>query len=197
MMLSRRTVKYVPRWVYQLRLSSSMLDDGERKVSAFSVIDPNRMLLKPPVQLRGQRFLAGAESETFPEYLNSPGKQFPLALEAAGSYSIEEWGKMCKEETDENLLTYGAILFRGLPLDSAEDFQLLFRSMGYRPMDYIGGSAYREQVVSQVYSASDEPPECCIDLHNEMSYTPTIVKKVANYFPSTALFSLVLFLLLI
>ena len=177
-MLSMRKVGRFSRWIVQVRLSSTMLAFNERKTSAFSVVDPSRIQLKPAVRLKGRRFLPGADSITFPEYLDSPRDDFPLALEAVGTYSIEDWGRLCKEEADMSLLTYGAILFRGLPLVSADDFQRFFSSTGYRPMNYIGGSAHRKNVVSQVYSASDEPPECCIDLHNEMSYSRVYNKRV-------------------
>ena len=179
-MLSRKAVNHFSRWISQIRWSSTMLALGERKVKPFSVVDPSRIQLKPSVRLRGRRFLPGADSESFPEYLYGPREHFPLALEAAGTYSIEEWGSLCREEADANLVEHGAILFRGLPLDSTEDFQRLFCSIGYRPMDYIGGSAHRKSVVSQVYSASDEPPECCIDLHNELSYSSVFNKKVTK-----------------
>lgn len=179
-MLLRRTAKQVSRWMVQIRWSSTMLAVGERKTRAFAVVDPSTLQLNPAERLKGRRFLPGAESETFPEYLSSPREQFPLALEAAETYSIEDWGKLCREEADANLVEYGAILFRGLPLDSADDFQQLFHNIGYRRMDYIGGSAHRKPVLSQVYSASDEPPECCIDLHNEMSYSRVFNTKVIH-----------------
>jgi len=176
-MLSMRKVSRFSRWIVQVRLSSALPAFNERKTSAFSVVDPSRLQLKPAVRLKGRRFLPGADSITFPEYLDSPRDDFPLALEAVGTYSIEDWGRLCKEEADTSLLAYGAILFRGLPLESADDFQLFFSSTGYRPMNYIGGSAHRKNVMSQVYSASDEPPECCIDLHNEMSYSRVYNKR--------------------
>ena len=166
----------------QLRRSSTMLAVGERKTNAFSLVDPSQIQLKTAVRLRGRRFLPGADSKTFPEYLNGPRENFPLALEAEGTYSIEDWGKFCRDEADAHLVMHGAILFRGLPLNNTDDFQRLFRSVGYPPMNYIGGSAHREHISSQVYSASDEPQECCIDLHNEMSYCPVYNKKASESF---------------
>ena len=164
--------------VFCARYSSAMLAVGKKKTEAFSVIEPDEMKLHSTVQLRGRRFLPGADKSTFPEYLSGPREDFPLALRAEGEYSIQEWGKFCREEADANLIHNGAILFRQLPLKSTDDFQLLFQSIGYPPMNYVGGSAHRENVASQVYSASDEPPDCCIDLHNEMSYSPVYNNKV-------------------
>lgn len=179
-MLARRAVHCFARCLKQTRWSSTLPFVGERKTSAFSVLDPNEIKLASAIRLRGRRFLPGAEAETFPEYLNGPREHFPLALEAEGTYDIEEWGKLCREEADAGLIAHGAILFRGLPIETTDDFQQLFHSVGYPPMNYIGGSGHREHVSSQVYSASDEPQECCIDLHNELSYCPVYNKKVSS-----------------
>lgn len=178
-MALRKAIGNISRWAVQARHSSTMLAVGQRKTNAFTIVDPSQLQLTSEVPLRGRKFLPGADASSFPKYLNGPKENFPLALEAVGSYSIEDWGKLCREEADANLLSYGAILFRGLPVDSANDFNRLFHNVGYPAMNYIGGSAHREHVSSQVYSASDEPPECCIDLHNEMSYCPVYNKKVS------------------
>ncbi len=162
------------------------------KVEAFSQIPPAELGLSEPEKLRGRRFLPGADKDSFPELLKGPRQDFPLALEAHGDYSIQDWGKLCRQEIDRSLLKYGAILFRKLPLVSVDDFQSFFLSVDFPPMTYVGGSAYRESVSSKVYSASDEPPECCIDLHNEMSYSPNFNKKVCFLlaFVSFAFFAL-------
>ena len=45
-------------------------------------------------------------------------------------------------------------------------------------MTYRYGSAFRQPAIGDVYSASDEPKEVCIEPHNEMSYLKTFPAKV-------------------
>ena len=165
--------------VNQLRhLSSQSL--GRKQTDAFVELGVEDLRLPDQVQLKGRRFLPGADKDSFPEFLSGPRYGFPRALKANGDRSLDQWGKLCREEIDRELLMHPAIVFRGLPLSSIEDFQQLFASIDFPGMDYVGGSAHRQNIGAKVYSASDEPPECCIDLHNEMSYSPVFNKKVRS-----------------
>lgn len=188
-MLAIRPLRNICKVFFQARCLSTLLAVGKQKTEAFSVIDPDEIKLKEIVNLRGRKFLPGGDKESFPQFLSGPKPDFPLALKAEGHYSIEDWGKLCREEIDGSLYEFGAILFRDLPLATTDDFQQLFASIGFPAMNYIGGSAHRENVAFQVYSASDEPPDCCIDLHNEMSYSPVYNNKVCG----SSLFLLFLF----
>eukprot|EP00112_Aurelia_sp_Birch-Aquarium-sp1_P008762 Seg1974.4 transcript_id=Seg1974.4/GoldUCD/mRNA.D3Y31 product="Dapdiamide synthesis protein DdaC" protein_id=Seg1974.4/GoldUCD/D3Y31 len=176
-MLAIRPLRNICKVFFQARCLSTLLAVGKQKTEAFSVIDPDEIKLKEIVNLRGRKFLPGGDKDSFPQFLSGPKPDFPLALKAEGHYSIEDWGKLCREEIDGSLYEFGAILFRDLPLATTDDFQQLFASIGFPAMNYIGGSAHRENVAFQVYSASDEPPDCCIDLHNEMSYSPVYNNK--------------------
>eukprot|EP00794_Sanderia_malayensis_P016844 gene16844-18543_t len=159
------------------KLAQQATPTSQCMTDAFCPISIEELQLTEQIQLRGRKFLPGADKQSFPSFLDGPRNDFPLALRAHGTKNLDDWGKYCRQELDANLVKYGAVLFRQLPLSSVDDFQALFRGIGYPAMNYVGGSAYRESVSSQIYSASDEPPECCIDLHNEMSYSPNYNKR--------------------
>ncbi len=148
--------------------------------NSFSLINHEELQPTQPAKLRGRPFLPDGDKSSFPQYLDGPRKDFPLALKAEANHSLDDWGKLCRKEIDENLLKYGAILFRQLPIDSAEDFQTLLKSIGFPAMSYDGGSGHRDSIAEQIYYASEEPPEYSIELHNEMSYYPVYNKKVNN-----------------
>ena len=178
-MLNKRFFpKNIFKTVTKQRLLSASHNVGEKNTNAFSKVDIRELQLKEPVILKGRSFLPGSNANTFPHQLNSVQEDFALALRAEDSMNISEWGKICRTEIERNLLPFGGILFRGLPLVSTEDFQLFMKSIGYPPNDYYIGSAIRQTIIPQIFSASDEPPEFCIELHNEMSYLPHFNRKV-------------------
>jgi len=77
----------------------------------------------------------------------------------------------------DNLLKYGAVLFRGFPIEKAEDFQAVIDSMGTgKCVDYIGGDSPRNKVKGNIYTSTEAPPYFKIPLHNELSFV--------KYFPS-------------
>eukprot|EP00794_Sanderia_malayensis_P016845 gene16845-18544_t len=150
-----------------------------RNQSSFVRLNHEELRPAQLSRLEGRQFLPGADKNSFPERLAAPRKDFPLALAAVdGKRSLQDWAKLCRQEIDANLLKYGAILFRELPLSTVEDFQQLFEAMDYQPMDYKGGSGERIKMTSDVYTASDEPAEYSIELHNELSYNPVFCKKI-------------------
>ena len=149
-------------------------------LESFAAINSADLQPSYRIPLRYRPYLPGADKHTFPESLQGPRYGFPFALSAEpkSNYLLEDWSRVCREKIDIFLPKYGAVLFRNLPISSAEDFERFFMGLGYKQMDYVGGSAYREKVEKEIYSASDEPPDVSIDLHNEMAYTPIYNKKV-------------------
>ena len=100
-------------------------------------------------------------------------------------YTIEEWAVHCPQAVDQDLLTYGAVLFRGLPLSEGKDFSLFTKYLGYTPMDYSGGTGNRPYFDKEatVYISTLDPREFTIGLHNEMACSTVHPKKV-SYKPS-------------
>src|SRR5262245_16986493 len=71
----------------------------------------------------------------------------------------------------ENMLKYGGILFRGFPIQNADDFSLVIDAMGTgKCVDYIGGDSPRKKVKGNIYTSTEAPPSFKIPLHNELSF---------------------------
>lgn len=71
----------------------------------------------------------------------------------------------------EKLLKYGGILFRGFPLQTADDFAAFIRHLGTGNfVDYIGGDSPRNKIKDGVYTSTEAPPYIKIPLHNELSF---------------------------
>lgn len=69
------------------------------------------------------------------------------------------------------LLTFGGILFRGFPIENADDFATTIETLGLGQfVDYIGGDSPRIKVQKGVYTSTEAPPSFKIPLHNELSF---------------------------
>ena len=77
---------------------------------------------------------------------------------------------------------YGAILFRGFDLTTAEEFRstanLAFEN---ELKDYVGGVSPRGQVMSGVYESTRFPAHLRIPQHNEMAYLPDPPRELAFF----------------
>lgn len=79
----------------------------------------------------------------------------------------------------EKLAKYGGILFRGFPLETAEDFALFIRHLGTGNfVDYIGGDSPRNKIYEGVYTSTEAPPSFKIPLHNELSFVKHYPKHI-------------------
>ncbi|CAN1177299.1 Clavaminate synthase-like protein At3g21360 [Linum perenne] len=72
----------------------------------------------------------------------------------------------------------GAVLIRGLPLNTASDFNQVVEAFGFEELPYIGGAAPRNIVVGRVYTANDAPSQYKITFHHEMSQVPMYPTKL-------------------
>jgi alpha-ketoglutarate-dependent taurine dioxygenase len=102
-------------------------------------------------------------------------QKLPLVIEpAAPGATLEDLLRIIKEKNTffkENMLKYGGLLFRGFPINSAEDFSNVVRALGTGEfVDYIGGGSPRNKVKDSVYTSTEAPPAIKIHLHNEMSF---------------------------
>jgi alpha-ketoglutarate-dependent taurine dioxygenase len=83
---------------------------------------------------------------------------------------------------DEIRLLYGAILFRGFDLHTAEDFRAaaaLAYDDGLR--NYVGGVSPRGKVASGIYESTNFPAHLRIPQHNEMTYLPEPPQHIAFF----------------
>ena len=117
-------------------------------------------------------------SENFPEYLSNTPKHSFKAIRSPNGVGLHEAGNQLRKFLDENWNEFQAILVKSMPINTSEDFSEFGKTLGYPPMTYRYGSAFRQTIVGDTYSASDEPKEFCIEPHNEMSYLKSFASKV-------------------
>jgi alpha-ketoglutarate-dependent taurine dioxygenase len=106
------------------------------------------------------------------------GKEFPLVLACrTPEATLEEsvaWARenraMLKAQTSE----HGAILFRGFPVRSAEDFDAFVAAFELPNFPYNKSlsNAVRVNWTERVFSANEAPADVTIYLHHEMAQTP-------------------------
>src|SRR6476661_1928024 len=119
-----------------------------------------------------------------------PGQQmdydsaFPLALECktpgASLAAATGWVAANRNELLERAGEHGAILFRGLPLNSPEDCDAFVSAFGMTNFPYKESlsNAVRVNWTERIFSANEAPPEVTIYFHHEMAQTPIYPKKL-------------------
>ena len=150
--------------------------------SIFERIPKEELAPKTRPRLRDREFLPGSTGEGFPEFLAEPSDSFPVGVRVntGDKSSLSELGAHCMEYIKKKLTNSQAILFRGLPAETAEDFLALTQGMRGKPINYEGGTTPRPEELqnSGIYFASTEPGEYTIELHNEMTYVKNFPRKV-------------------
>ncbi|KAJ7388214.1 hypothetical protein OS493_039193 [Desmophyllum pertusum] len=151
-------------------------------VSIFEPIPREELVTKFKSRLRDRPLTPGSSNGGFPEFLAEPRESFPLGVRVRNSnqFSLAELTAKCMEFVEENLSHNPAILFRGLPARSAEDFSIIAQGIPWKGLSYEGGVGGNRRQVDKVigtYTASDEPPEFTIEPHNEMAYNAVYPAK--------------------
>jgi len=75
----------------------------------------------------------------------------------------------------------GAIMFRGFPLHTAEDFAAFTQALGYPNFTYegSGGNAVRRNVIGdRVFTANESPPDRPIPFHHELAQSAHFPERV-------------------
>ena len=119
---------------------------------------------------------------TLPGQHEYNGAPFPLALEVAAD-SLEttrEWITENAVSLGTQAAAHGAVLLRGLPLATPEDFDAAVTAFGFPNFSYADSlsNAYRLNFTERVFSANEAPPEVTIFLHHEMAQTPIYPSKL-------------------
>ncbi len=119
-----------------------------------------------------------------------PGQQtwddvvFPLVLECQTQDATLEqtlaWAAANKDDLDRQAARHGAILFRGFPVRTDQDFDAFIAAFGYPNFTYQDSlsNAVRTNRTERVFTANEAPPDVTIFLHHEMAQTPTYPSKL-------------------
>ena len=67
------------------------------------------------------------------------------------------------------MIKHGAVLFRGFPTTTAENFDHFVKSFKFGAFPYIGGAAPRTLITGDVFTTNESPPDKLIPFHNEMA----------------------------
>ena len=149
----------------------------------FEPIPREELVTKSKSRLRDRPFLPGSSDNGFPEFLAAPRDALPLAVRVnnRNQSSLEELTEKCMDYVKENLSRNPAILFRGLPAETARDFSIIAQATKEEALTYEGGTALRSQVDKSAgtYTASNEPSCYSVELHNEMAYNDVFPSKVS------------------
>ncbi|MCA9175519.1 MAG: TauD/TfdA family dioxygenase [Planctomycetales bacterium] len=102
---------------------------------------------------------------------------FPFVYFCDGSPSLEDarsWVAERREQLLAEATQHGAVLFRGFPVNTAEDFDGFISALELPNFPYQQSlsNAVRVNRTERVFTANEAPPEVNIFLHHEMAQTP-------------------------
>jgi alpha-ketoglutarate-dependent taurine dioxygenase len=124
------------------------------------------------------------------EPISVPGQQthhgevFPLVLRSmtpsVDLVSVTRWLYENRADLNDRAARHGAILFRGFPLTTAEDFDAFIAAFDLPNFPYYESlsNAVRVNRTPRVFTANEAPPSVTIYLHHEMAQTPAYPNKL-------------------
>eukprot|EP01130_Rhizamoeba_saxonica_P007714 TRINITY_DN312_c0_g1_i2.p1 TRINITY_DN312_c0_g1~~TRINITY_DN312_c0_g1_i2.p1 ORF type:complete len:242 (+),score=53.72 TRINITY_DN312_c0_g1_i2:58-783(+) len=71
---------------------------------------------------------------------------------------------------EEFITKHGAVLFRGFPINSVEDYNEFILSFGYEIKEYLGGGGPRIPIIGNILTSTESPAHLVIPFHHEMAY---------------------------
>ena len=137
---------------------------------------------KEKFAVRGRKWLVGGDGVNMPRFIqndNAPEAK-AFVLKDKHTSDIKALSNSIKDIIETSFTRYSALLFKKLPLNTAQDFAELLNGVGYPRVNYLSGSAFRTDHGDNVYDASLEPPEITVELHNEMAYHTMFPSQVTN-----------------
>lgn len=109
-------------------------------------------------------------------------KSFPMVYTPlVEGIILKNWLKDHLPEVEEELIKYGAILFRGFDVPTREEFQEVMKQFGHEFLSYKDRSSPRSEVKENLYNSTVHPADQVINMHNELSYSHTWPQKIAFY----------------
>jgi hypothetical protein len=109
---------------------------------------------------------------------------FPLVLVCRNADATLAAATDCirahRDELLEQAGQHGAVLFRGLPLNSPDDCDAFVAAFGLTNFPYIESfsNAVRVNYTERIFSANEAPPDVTIFFHHEMAQTPIYPAKL-------------------
>ena len=115
--------------------------------------------------------VALSEGQLVREGFFSDAEKLRLLAPAVEGLNLVDWAASNSGHLEQELLRYGAILFRGFNVNTVDEFEQFMKSLAGELLDYSYRSTPRTQVSGKIYTSTEYPAHQTIPLHNEMSYT--------------------------
>jgi alpha-ketoglutarate-dependent taurine dioxygenase len=111
------------------------------------------------------------------------GLAFPLVLRCESAVTqdaVTAWLAENRDQLERQAALHGAILFRGFPVATADDFDRFVAAFGWQnfPYDESLSNAVRVNRTPRVFTANEAPRSATIFLHHEMAQTPIYPSKL-------------------
>lgn len=105
---------------------------------------------------------------------------FKNSDERQGAAEVAEWVETHRQEVELGLAKVGAVLFRGFPVRTAQDFDAFVAAFGWENFPYSESlsNAVRVNRTPRVFTANEAPSGVTIYLHHEMAQTPVYPAKL-------------------
>ena len=109
---------------------------------------------------------------------------FPTVISNASNlHSLSDvmvWANERISDFQRMLDETGALLFRGFPIKTAQEFDRFVQAFGYEPFTYEESfsNAVRINLTPRVFTANEAPSSVEIFLHHEMAQTPVYPSKI-------------------
>jgi hypothetical protein len=132
-----------------------------------------------PPSVRGRPGMAGGDSPLAPSAVPPPRPDFPLLARPApdSACDLTAWARAARRLLDERLTEVGAVLLRGLPIASSEEFAAFRSALDY-PATRYSGIAVRREVAPDVWTVNALTGERTIMLHNELPYERVVPRQL-------------------
>jgi|ERR1051326_2547266 alpha-ketoglutarate-dependent taurine dioxygenase len=100
-----------------------------------------------------------------------PDQRLPLVIQpAVKDVNLLEWATHSRQYVQMQLLSHGAILFRGFKITAVAEFEKFIIATSGPLLEYTYHSTPRTRVSGNIYTSTEYPANQSIPLHNEMSY---------------------------
>lgn len=105
--------------------------------------------------------------------------KFPIVIQPVNdSLNLLYWIQEKLPSFEEELLKYGAILFRDFKINTVEKFQELMSVFPNDLLEYKLRSSPRYALTDSIYVSTTYPNELSIEMHSESSYAPSHPKRI-------------------
>ncbi len=117
-----------------------------------------------------------------------PGAELPLVLSPiVADVNLPAWADLNRSFIEQQLLRYGALLFRGFDVGTASEFAEVCRAISGSLLEYKERSSPRSAVAENIYTSTDYPADQSIFPHNEHSYSLTFPLRLYFFCETPAL----------